>query len=91
MKEMRVVDTLGVLQQEGQIPKHLIASWKRLRNGFAHARSIDNNKIQETLDLLYAVSVLFYHLVFIVCEYEGKFTDHSQESFPTAIVTLPKH
>ena len=86
LRKLRHLSQAGVVQ-----PQH-VEAWKELRNKWAHSDprkdwldedELNLNTLQDVLDLISPVTVLFHHLVFNAIGYSGKYTDYSCRGFPT--------
>lgn len=70
-------------------PKHKKA-WGKLRDKLAHGGMMGSSSLQEFIDLTNVVLVLFYHLVFHITGYQGKYTDYSIDGWPEVEFPLNK-
>jgi hypothetical protein len=57
-------------------------AWEELRPKLAHGEMMGNSSLQEFLELTDRVLILFYHLVFHIISYKGKYTDYSIDEWP---------
>jgi hypothetical protein len=82
MKYARADDRLTSAAKSGIIRDSLIPVWKRLRNSHAHAKLLDIEKIQKTIDDCNAVRTLMHELVFGLIKYKGYYSDYSVPGWP---------
>ena len=57
--------------------KRHVKAWETLRHKLAHGGGMGSMPLQEFLDLTNTVLVLFYHLIFYVIGYKGRYIDYS--------------
>lgn len=67
--------------------KRHVKAWETLRHKLAHGGRMGSIPLQEFLDLTYTVLTLFYHLIFYIIDYQGKYIDYSipewsEENYP---------
>jgi hypothetical protein len=79
MTDARAKDRLYALSEERLICKRHIKAWEKLRNSSAHAADFEDAQLQEFLDKLHAVYVLFYQLIFLSIGYSGEYVDYSDQ------------
>ena len=65
-------------------------AWDKLRNKVAHGEMMAASSLQEFLNLTNVALVLFYHLVFHIIDYQGKYTDYSIDGWPELDYPLSK-
>jgi len=75
---------LKKLAADGKVRMDDVIAWRHIRHSSAHALSGETEVSQENLDRLNRVTVLFYHLVFALIGYKGKYTDYGKLGFPEA-------
>lgn len=80
--QVRAVDRMYKLSQEGVLDERYIGAWKKLRNTSAHAGAPGTPVNQELVDEIMAVTVLMYHLVFHAIGYNGRYVDYSTRGYP---------
>jgi hypothetical protein len=82
MKNARAKDILFVLRDKDLIDKELVKTYGDLRNKSAHGGKSTGADVQNNFNRVSAVSVLFYHLIFLVIKYEGEYTDYGAYGYP---------
>lgn len=82
MKHPRAKDILIPLRDAGNIKPLLVKTYGDLRNKSAHAHSASGGDIQNYLNQINAVLVLYYHLVFLLIGYQGAYTEYGQYGYP---------
>lgn len=92
LTDLSVPDRLRWLVEQRHTPRENANAWGKLRNKYVHPQSSnfdpeDPLKLQSNIDLLLKVTVLMYHVVFILIGYRGVYTDYGKYGFPLA--TLP--
>jgi hypothetical protein len=80
-------DRMYLLISTGHLNQELVAAWKKLRNKFVHPKEIDlktlnSEKLQELMNEIHSVTVLMYHMVFYIIQYNGIYTDYATFGFP---------
>lgn len=75
---------LSKIAQDGLLHKDMPNAWGKLRNKAAHPDKTnqDRSAKQKDIDRFYTCIALFYHLLFIIIEYEGSYTDFSESGWP---------
>lgn len=63
-------------------------AWDELRNKIAHGSGMGSMSLQEFLDINNTVLVLFYHLIFYIIGYKGKYIDYSVKGWPESTYPL---
>ncbi len=76
-----VSDNLRKMQSIGLIEEPMIKVWKDIRNKAAHG-TLECSDIEKCYDAQRKMTVLFYHLIFLVIGYHGPYTDYSEIGFP---------
>jgi hypothetical protein len=79
MTDPRAKDRLYALANDRLICKRHIKAWEKLRNSSAHATDFEDAQLQDFLDKLHAVYVLFYQLIFLAIGYTGEYVDFSDQ------------
>jgi hypothetical protein len=82
MKKLRANDILHNLKNHGLIDDALVDIYGPIRNGSAHGDKMSGGDLQDYINKLHSVLVLFYHLVFLSIKYEGPYSDYSAYGFP---------
>jgi len=82
MKKLRAIDILHNLKNHGLIDDELVDIYGPIRNGSAHGDKMSGGDLQDYINKLHSVLVLFYHLVFLSIKYEGPYADYSAYGFP---------
>jgi len=80
-------DRMYLLIPTGHLDAKHVEAWKKLRNKYVHPKKIglkelNEKKLQELIDTIHKVTVLMYHIVFYIIDYNGHFTDYSALGFP---------
>ncbi|MFH7030036.1 MAG: hypothetical protein ACHBN1_32905 [Heteroscytonema crispum UTEX LB 1556] len=78
VKSISATDKLRNLIDKGLLDKKLVQAWKDIRNGAAHGYVLENHKLEKYKLLLNEVTVLFHHLIFLMIDYTGKYTDYTK-------------
>lgn len=78
------------MSTEGLILKKLADTWVKLRNKSAHAAIIDPDQktFQKHLDRINICLTLFYNLLFLIIEYNGKYINYSEKNWPDNDFTI---
>ena len=71
----RAIDTLFRLRDQCGLDGTLIDAWERLETGLSRKTEYIHGD-RGFLMLCYRVTVLFFHLVFLLIGYKGKYTDY---------------
>lgn len=82
MKKLRASDILHKLKSHGLIDGALVDIYGPIRNGSAHGDRMSGGDLQDYINKLHSVLVLFYHLLFLSIRYEGPYSDYSTYGFP---------
>ncbi len=64
------------LVNAGAIAAREADAWKKLRNKRAHGDLLESMDFQVILDCCFALTVMFYRVVFTIIGYEGRYTDY---------------
>lgn len=78
-------DVLTKLVTNRLIDKSLLKAWTKLRNGSAHGSIVEPEKYASYIQECDKLNLLLFHLIFLIIEYEGPFSDYSQERWPTKV------
>lgn len=92
MKSPTVKGALFGMAQLAFFPKEWVTVWSELRNRSAHADRIDLDKIklQKLIDQIYCCFTLYYRILYLIIEYEGKYTNYSQPGRPENDFVIPE-
>lgn len=82
MRKPRAKDVLKELETRTLIDRQLVKIYGKLRNKMAHGASSPHADIQALLNETNAVLVLFYQLIFLTIDYQGRFSDYGEHGFP---------
>jgi hypothetical protein len=82
MMRLRAKDILHLLKSRALIDDELVSIYGPIRDGSAHGERMSGGDLQNYINKLHSVLVLFYHLVFLVFKYEGPYSDYGTYGFP---------
>ena len=89
IKTVRAGDQLKALVEGGVVRQSGCSEWKSLRHSVAHGDWHMVDDLQDMIDRIGHVRVLFYQLVFHLIGYSGKQTDYGTRDWP--LVDYPPH
>ncbi len=87
MKLVRQASAYGKLKalvSLGATTVNLIKAWRQLRNRWAHGAKPESWDAQKVVDHYFDALTLFYHLMFHLVGYRGKYRDYSTPGWPQA-------
>jgi hypothetical protein len=80
---------LRKLVEIGVITPQQRKTWYEIRPKVAHGSALRCILPQESLDKTNEMLVMFYHLIFYIIGYTGKYTDHGSPDWPTRDYQIP--
>jgi len=77
-------NALFALAKKGIFNKSIVKQWLHLRNKTVHPNNLNMkpHDIQKYIDRNYTCIALFYILLFLIINYEGKYIDYSESGWP---------
>jgi hypothetical protein len=86
-----VRNKLDKLKDMGFARQADIETWSFVRNKATHAVKSEINISQENIKHRFQLVTLFYHLIFHLIGYHGKYTDYGEREFPTKNYPFEAH
>jgi hypothetical protein len=82
LKHARAKDCLHRLEMTGIVSKSGVEAWTKLRNSIAHGDWKRFEDMQNLIDHINRVRVLFFQLIFGIIGYKGSQTDYGTRDYP---------